>query len=124
MAILMIILLLNQPTLSVGNELVYSDTISIVALSFLIPPIAIPITVFFYYAAKVKDTSRPKSIRSTWMGIASIIVAVAYLTELAGNIGVLTVIIRLLFLVYGVLMYNCFIMPDWFKRRINWDEEA
>ena len=123
--IILVFLLLNQPSINplAGNELVYNDFVIIVILIFLIPLIVVPIGVFFYFSVKIKEISKPKSIRSTWMGIASIVITVAYLFELAGNIGILTIIIRTLFLVYGILMYICFIMPDWFKKRINWEED-
>jgi len=124
MGVLLVILLINQPTLApVGNELIYSDTVIIIVLACLLPPILIPITVFFYFSVKVKDTSKPKSTRSTWMGIASIIIAISYLLELAGGIGIFTLIVRLGFLAYGIIMYVCFMMPDWFKNRIGWVEE-
>ena len=124
MGILLVILLLNQPTLNpIGMELVYAEPIIYIALGCLLPPILIPITVFFYFSVKVKDTSKAKSSRSMWMGIASIVIAISYLLELAGGIGFFTLIVRLGFLAYGIIMYICFMMPDWYKKRIGWVEE-
>lgn len=114
-----IFLFLNPPFLGSQQEILYSDELLYLVLPFLGPPILIPIIVFFYYSAKVREESVAKSNRVFVMGVAGLSVAIGYIFELMGITGVLVIIIRLTFVIFTFLMYIAFTMPLWFKKLIG-----
>jgi len=122
LGILAIILLFNQPTIGISGEMVYPDELILLILPFLLPPIFIPIVVFAYYSITIKKYSKAKSLRALVMTIAIIVISISYLLELIGIIGIVVVFVRLGFVVYVLLMYIAFTMPQWFKNMIKWDQ--
>lgn len=103
-----IILLLNQPTISAQQELLYSDLLLALILPLMILPMLVPTFVLFIYAFKVRDDSIPKSNRALVMGLAAVIVIIGYIFELMGMTGLTVIIIRFAFIIYVLLMYFAF----------------
>jgi len=117
-----IMLYFNPPYLGSQNEILYADEMLFLVLPFLALPIFIPIIVFFYSSAKVRDDSVPKSNRLLTMGFAGLFVTIGYIFELMGITGILVIIVRLSFVLFTFLMYIAFIMPNWYKRIIGAEE--
>ncbi len=106
----------------VQREIFYDDMILYLALPFLVPPIFIPIIVFFYYSLKIREESLSKSNRTFVMGIAGLCVAIGYFFELMGIMGLLVIIVRLTFVIFTFLMYIAFTLPKWFQKLIGLEE--
>ncbi len=114
-----ITLLLNQPTLGAQQEILYADELLILILPLLMPPMIIPIFIFFYYAVMVRKESIPKSNRALVMGIATIVVSIGYIFEVMGITGIAVILVRLTFVAYTFLMYIAFTQPKWFQKIIG-----
>ncbi|MHA1309366.1 MAG: hypothetical protein ACTSQO_00435 [Candidatus Helarchaeota archaeon] len=121
MGVLAGIILINQPNIDPSGEIIYSNTLTLIILPFLLPVILLPIIIFIYYAISVRKYDLPKSKRAAIMSIGNIIVAISYIFELTGIVGFITIIVRLGFVIYVILMYITFVMPNWFKNLIKWE---
>ncbi|MHA1146117.1 MAG: hypothetical protein ACTSRW_15375 [Candidatus Helarchaeota archaeon] len=124
MGLLGIILMIFQPTIGISGEIVYADFLLLIILPLLGPTLLIPVIVFFYYAIVIRKTARPKAIRSAVMGIATGTIAMAYVFELVGIVGLITIFVRLCFVAFSILMYVCISMPVWFQNAIGWESDA
>lgn len=123
MVILGAILMIFQPGVNPSGEVVYAEFLYAIILPIILPPMFIPVVVFLYYAVAIRKTSRPKALRSALMGGATIIVLIGYIFELVGVSGPLTIIVRLFFVIFALIMYICINMPNWFQRAIGWEKQ-
>ena len=98
---------------------VYSLNIQIIRFICLIPVAVIPISVFYYYAAKVREENRPTSNRSIWLGTGILSFALAVIVT---SVTEVFRVFQVLYVPAAIIFYVCFSMPDWFKRRIGWTE--
>lgn len=98
---------------------IYSIDIQIIRFITLVPVAVIPISVFYYYAVKIREENRAKSNRSLWLGTGILFFAFALLML---SIASVTRIFVILFIPSAIIFYLCFSMPEWFKRRIGWTE--
>ena len=57
------------------------------------------------------------------MGLAILVFGIAYLIEIGPIALILTVPMRLGYIFAATVLYICFVMPDWFKRAIKWEED-
>jgi hypothetical protein len=84
-----------------------------------VPVAVIPISVFYYYAVKIREENRPSSNRSLWLGTGIFCFALAILMLSVASV---TRIFLVLYIPSSIIFYVCFSMPEWFKRRIGWTE--
>ncbi|NVM04006.1 MAG: hypothetical protein HWN67_16865 [Candidatus Helarchaeota archaeon] len=96
---------------------VYSLNIQIIRFICLIPVAVIPISVFYYYATKVREENRATSNRSIWLGTGILSFAIAVIIP---TVAVELRVFQALYVPAAIIFYVCFSMPDWFKRRIGW----
>ena len=106
-----------------GGELEYPLLITIIMAALMLPVLINPAITFFYYAYRIRKSSRPHYLRSLLMGIALAIMAVTFIVELAGSDLIIAIIFRLGFFIFAILMYNSLILPDWYKKMIGMTEE-
>ncbi|MFX1450795.1 MAG: hypothetical protein ACFFCM_08135 [Promethearchaeota archaeon] len=103
----------------INFSMVYSFEVQIIRYIGLVPIAVIPISVFYYYAIKVREENKARSSRSIWLGTGILFFALAVLiASVAGEFR----IFQVLYLPAAIIFYVCFSMPDWFKRRIGWTE--
>jgi len=124
LAVAGVLLAIYQPHINPfdpNKEIIYADELLIFIAPFLFPPILIPIIVFLYFSIAVRKESKPNSLRALTMGIASIIVMIAYLFELMGGTGLIVIFVRLAFVIYIFLMYISFTLPSWYQKAIGWE---
>ncbi|MFX1450796.1 MAG: hypothetical protein ACFFCM_08140 [Promethearchaeota archaeon] len=98
---------------------IYSPEVQIVRFTTLIIIAAIPISVFYYYAAKVREENRPRSNLSIWLGTGILCFVIAFQIT---TIITLFRIMQLFYIPASIIFYVCFAMPEWFKNRIGWTE--
>ncbi len=110
----------GSPYFSIVNFApVYSLDIQIIRFICLIPVAVIPISVFYYYATKVREENRATSNRSIWLGTGILCFALAVIvTSVATEFRMF----QMLYVPAAIIFYVCFSMPEWFKRRIGWTE--
>ncbi|MFX0138619.1 MAG: hypothetical protein ACFFDN_33560 [Candidatus Hodarchaeota archaeon] len=121
--IVLIFAILSGPPYAdvINYELVYDISINRIVYPILLSIILIPPIIFFYFSSKSREENRPNSIRALWMGIGIICFDIGYLTEVAPIFPTeLSIPLRILFAVAALIMYVCFSMPDWFKKKIGW----
>lgn len=122
--------LFGGPLSEVTSEISYDPIITLFGIGLAMPiAIAAP-GVFFYFAAVT--TEKANARRSMWMGLAIILFFFGYLLEttsftvapsLAIILELVVVIGRTLMAIAAVILYTCFAMPTWFKKRIGWTED-
>ncbi len=113
--------LINQPSPVINGDLVYPDYVFLIAMPFLLPLIAIPILVFLIYSNRNINKARPGALRIATMGIAQIIITISFIFELLGFFDIISLFVRLGFLIYAIIMYISITMPDWYKNAIGWE---
>ncbi|MHA1143238.1 MAG: hypothetical protein ACTSRW_00715 [Candidatus Helarchaeota archaeon] len=110
--------------LDLNRELDYPVLIKLgVVPLMMFPPLFIPFIVFLYYAISIRKQSKPRMKRAYAMSIAFLILAISMVGELAGAPMPFPLIMRIGFFVFAILMYFSFVMPNWYKRVIGWEEE-
>ncbi|MFX0142429.1 MAG: hypothetical protein ACFFDN_52800 [Candidatus Hodarchaeota archaeon] len=97
----------------------FSFEIMIIRFLGLVVFAIIPISLFFYYATKVREEQRAHSNRSIWLGLGIVCFSISILV--ASVFPKLTYI-QLLYVPAAIIFYVCFSMPDWFKNKIGWGE--
>ncbi|NVM03758.1 MAG: hypothetical protein HWN67_15620 [Candidatus Helarchaeota archaeon] len=95
----------------------FSLEIMLIRFFGLLPFSIIPISLFFYYAKKVREEKRAHSNRSIWLGLGILCFSIAVLV---GSANPRFQVIQVLYVPAAIIFYVCFSMPDWFKRRIGW----
>ena len=102
----------------------YPLIIQLIIYITAIPSAIFPPAVFFYFAKKIREENKPQSSFSVLFGIGLVCIAFGYIFGFFVFIPlvILPVITRGLYLSFIIIMYVCFSMPDWFKRRINWPD--
>ncbi len=116
-------IILGYPYADVVNyELVYQPTTDIIVYCTLTPISLIGPVIFFYFSSKTKEENPPNSRRSRWMGISLLFFAIGYIAEVAPFLGALAIPFRIFFVLSAYIIWVCFSMPEWFKRRIGWTE--
>ncbi len=98
---------------------VFSPVFMLIRFFCLLPFSIIPISLFFYYAKKVRSEQRAHSNRSIWLGLGILCFAT---TILVTTVIPKLQLIQILFVPAAIIFYVCFSMPDWFKRRIGWTD--
>ncbi|NVM03760.1 MAG: hypothetical protein HWN67_15630 [Candidatus Helarchaeota archaeon] len=96
---------------------VFSLEFMLIRFFGLLPFSIIPISLFFYYAKKVRNEQRAHSNRSIWLGLDIICFATAIMIA---NVIPRFQFIQVLLVPAAIIFYVCFSMPDWFKRKIGW----
>ncbi len=98
---------------------VYSTEIQIIRFICLIPIAVIPISVFYYYAVKIREENRARSNRSLWLGTGILFFCVIIILTSVATIFRLS---QILYVPSAIILYVCFSMPEWFKTRIGWTD--
>lgn len=106
----------------INSEIVYLETwINILIYCTVIPIIIVAPFTFYYYAYRVRDENKPNSRRSLWLGTGLAIFGAGYIAELAPFFPtILSIPFRVTYLIAAIILYNCFTLPEWFKKRIGW----
>jgi len=104
-----------------GYEPKYSYITNLITMYTMIPIIIIGPILFYYYSAKIWKSDSAKGKRSLFMAIALTIVIISYAFELIEL--QISIFIRIGYIIYAILMYICFKMPEWFKKFIKWKSE-
>ena len=113
-------ILQGPPYVNIVNfATVYSLDIQIIRFFCIVPFAVIPISVFYYYAAKIRDENRPSSNRSIWLGTGILFFALAVLFA---SISSELRLFQTCYVPAAIIFNVCFSMPDWFKSRIGWTE--
>ncbi|NVM03759.1 MAG: hypothetical protein HWN67_15625 [Candidatus Helarchaeota archaeon] len=97
--------------------LVFSLEFMLIRFFGLVPFSVIPISLFFYYAKKVREEQRAHSNRSIWLGLGILCFATTILVATANPT---FQVIQVLYVPAAIIFYVCFSMPNWFKRKIGW----
>ena len=105
----------------VDYNIVYSLEYALIRLGMLIPLYVTPPAVFFYYGYKVRETSKPKSNRSIWLGFGMLCFAVPFLLVPIAvvTLGHIFRLLEIFVLFAAIIFYIGFTMPDWFKTFIG-----
>ncbi len=107
----------GPPYSRVINFLVYFSLDFMLIRSLgLVPFVIIPISLFFYYAKKVRGEQRAHSNRSIWLGLGILCFSIAILVA---SVNPSLQFIQIFYVPAAIIFYVCFSMPDWFKRRIG-----
>ncbi len=98
---------------------VYSIEYMLIRFFCLLPFSIIPMSLFFYYAKKVRQEQRAHSNRSIWLGLGILCFVIPILV-----VAIIPIFqfIQVFFVPAALIFYVCFSMPDWFKKRIGWVE--
>lgn len=105
-----------------SRAFVYERGFLIFGIPILIVPFLFPAVFFLIFSISVVKSSRPKAIRSALMGGAMFIVTLAFFFELVSFGPMVDFIARMGFVVYGIIMYICVHMPNWFQNLIKWEQ--
>ncbi len=97
--------------------IIYSLEVQIVRFTALILAAVFPISVFYYYAAKIREENKPRSNLSLWLGTGILCFVLAFQIP---TIAPIFRIIQAFYLPAAIIFYVCFSMPEWFKKRIGW----
>ena len=71
----------------------------------IIPLLVVPILVFFYYSMRVRKNNPIRSKRALFIGLAGLLLAIAYIYELIGQDLIITTILRSFYVFAGLLLY-------------------
>lgn len=71
----------------------------------IIPLLVVPILVFSYYFIRVRKTNPTRSKRALFIGLAGLLLAIAYIYELIGQDLLITTILRSFYVFAGLLLY-------------------
>ncbi|MHA1784940.1 MAG: hypothetical protein ACTSVY_11150 [Candidatus Helarchaeota archaeon] len=110
----------------IAGEITYAFNISLMSLVCLIPVTIAGPAVFYYFSFMTKESNRPNSLRSLWMGIGITLFFIGYILEILPVTAEISLIIsipgRSFLLMAAIILYVCFKMPNWFKNSIGWPE--
>ena len=110
----------GPPYVNVINfEVLYSLDIIIIRLPCIISILALPAAVFFYFAIRIRNDDKPKSIISFWLGMGIVFFAIAFIVS---PIVFEFRFFQVFILPAPIIFYLCFSIPDWFKRKIGWPD--
>ncbi len=71
----------------------------------IIPILIVPILVFSYYSLRVRKSNPSRSKRALFIGLAGLLLAIAYTYELIGQDLLITAILRSFYVFAGLLLY-------------------
>jgi hypothetical protein len=101
-----------SPKYLLGDEVVFkpwSDLgfapMDIIVYFTIIPILIVPILVFSYYFMRVRKTNPSRSKRALFIGLAGLLLAIAYIYELIGQDLLITTILRSFYVFAGLLLY-------------------
>ncbi|MHA1378573.1 MAG: hypothetical protein ACTSRG_09345 [Candidatus Helarchaeota archaeon] len=104
----------------INNEIIYTTWINILIYCTVIPIILVAPMTFHYFGYKIRAENKPSSNRSYWFAVAFYIFGAGYIGELAPFFPTfLSNILRVTYLIAAIILYNCFTMPEWFKKRLG-----
>jgi len=96
--------------------LVFSLEFMLIRFFGLVVFSVIPISLFFYYAKKVREEKRAHSNRSIWLGLGILCFSIAILVA---SVNPSLQVIQIFYVPAAIIFYVSFSMPDWYKRRIG-----
>ncbi|MFX1450797.1 MAG: hypothetical protein ACFFCM_08145, partial [Promethearchaeota archaeon] len=109
----------GYPYFQYNFGIMFSLEVQIIRFICLVPIAVIPISVFYYYAAKIRDENRAQSNLSIWLGTGILCFCIIIILT---SVATIFRLFQILYVPSAIIFYICFSMPDWFKRRIGWTE--